>query len=295
MAGQEGMAVLLAVMIVAVAAGIGMTLITVSDSMLRRADSSARRAQADAMALPAILWVAGGLPHARGEEDRAEKAFMPVDGGSVKWEIYDMQGRFDLNCVAPGGAAIPANVESFRRLAILAGQDAIIAETLADWLDSDDETRPDGAEDGYYQSLEEPYLAANGVLNDLNDVALVKGFTPRATQALENMICALPRPAAVNVNTATAETLAAVIAGIDIETAERLVQIRGERGFESIDEFKKLLPERAVLPPGGVTLKSDFFGIKIVCRFGDLVAQYSALVEAGTSNRGPKIVWMKAD
>lgn len=293
--GREGVAVLLAIMIVAVAVGAGMTLIATSDAMLRRADSTAKRAQADAIALPAILWVADALPSMRTGENRAQEDFLPVDGGSVKWEVYDMQGRFDLNCVAPGGVAIPFNLESFRRLASMAGQDAGLADTLADWLDSDDETRPNGAEDGYYQSLQEPYLTANSLLYDVNDMALIKGFTPSATSALENRVCALPRPAAVNVNTATAEVIAAVIAGIGLETAERLVQIRGERGFESIGEFKNLLPEKAVLPPGGLTLKSDFFKIKIVGRFGDLVAQYSALVEAGTPKTGPKIVWMKAD
>lgn len=289
------MAVLLAIMMLAVAVGVGMTLIAASDAMLRRADSAAKRAQADAIALPAILWVAGGLPPAMHAENRAPEEFMPVDGGSIKWEVYDMQGRFDLNCVAPGGVVIPANMESFRRLVSMAGQDTALADSLADWLDSDDETRPNGAEDGYYQSLQEPYLTANRVLNDVNDVALIKGFTPEVTKAIENRICALPRPAAINVNTATAEVIAAVVAGIGLETAELIVKIRDGQGFETIGEFKKLLPDKAVLPPGGLTLKSDFFKIKLVGRFGGLTAQYSAMVEAGTPKTGPKIIWMKAD
>lgn len=272
-----------------------MTLIARSDAMLRRTDIAARRAQADAIAMPAILWVATGLPTAPSGENRAPEEFIPVDGGSIKWEVEDPQGKFDLNCVAPGGVVIPANLESFRRLASMAGLDTALADSLADWLDSDDEMRPNGAEDGYYQSLQEPYLTANGILNDVNDVALIKGFSPEVTKAIENRICALPRPAAVNVNTATADVIAAVIAGIDLETAERIVKSRSEQGFETIGEFKKLLPDKAVLPPGGLTLKSDFFKIKIVGKFGGLTAQYSAMVEAGTPKTGPKIVWMKAD
>lgn len=295
MARQEGVAALLAIMMVAIAVGVGMALITTSDTMLRRVDSAVRRAQADAIVLPAILWVADGLAPARQGENRAPEEFMPVEGGSIKWEVEDLQGRFDLNCVAPGGVVIPANLESFRRLVSVAGQDTALADSLADWLDSDDETRPGGAEDGYYESLKEPYLTANGVLGDVNDVALIKGFTPDATKAIENIICALPRPAAINVNTATADVIAAVIAGIGLDTADQIVKIRGAQGFETVEEFKKLLPDKVVLPPGGLTLKSDFFKIKIVGRFGGLVAQYSAMVEAGTPDADPKILWMKAD
>jgi len=48
--------------------------------------------------------------------------------------------------------------------------------TLFDWIDEDDETRPGGAENDYYVTLDSPYRAKNGPLATLEELLFVKGW-----------------------------------------------------------------------------------------------------------------------
>lgn len=48
---------------------------------------------------------------------------------------------------------------------------------LLDWLDEDDDPRPDGAENEYYTTLEPAYYAKNGPLDTLEELLLVRGFS----------------------------------------------------------------------------------------------------------------------
>jgi DNA uptake protein ComE-like DNA-binding protein len=54
-----------------------------------------------------------------------------------------------------------------------------IANSILDWMDPDDEARPNGAETDYYSALTPPYHAKNGPLNSLEELLLVKGVTPQ--------------------------------------------------------------------------------------------------------------------
>ena len=48
---------------------------------------------------------------------------------------------------------------------------------MLDWLDEDDEERPNGAESTYYNTLEPGYYAKNGPVDTLEELLLVKGFS----------------------------------------------------------------------------------------------------------------------
>lgn len=53
-----------------------------------------------------------------------------------------------------------------------------IADSIVDWVDSDDSERPAGAETGYYSGLTTPYKAKNGPLNSVEELLLVAGMSP---------------------------------------------------------------------------------------------------------------------
>jgi type II secretory pathway component PulK len=54
-----------------------------------------------------------------------------------------------------------------------------IANSILDWIDADDEARPNGAESDYYSSLTPPYACKNGPLDSIEELLLVKGVTPQ--------------------------------------------------------------------------------------------------------------------
>lgn len=58
------------------------------------------------------------------------------------------------------------------------GEFPVIVNSILDWIDRDEAERPQGAEDDYYESLEYPYKAKNGPIDDLGELMAVKGITP---------------------------------------------------------------------------------------------------------------------
>lgn len=64
-------------------------------------------------------------------------------------------------------------------LLTLPGMTEDIADAILDWLDADDELRPFGAESADYQTLNTPYSAANGPLQSVEELLLVRGVTPQ--------------------------------------------------------------------------------------------------------------------
>lgn len=64
-------------------------------------------------------------------------------------------------------------------LMTLPGMDASIADAILDWIDEDTDPRPLGCEDEYYASLPTPYSAANGPLESVEELLLVRGVTPQ--------------------------------------------------------------------------------------------------------------------
>jgi hypothetical protein len=64
-------------------------------------------------------------------------------------------------------------------LLALPGMTEEAADSILDWLDADDEPRPYGAEFDYYQQLQPAYSPANGPIQSIEQLLLVKGVTPQ--------------------------------------------------------------------------------------------------------------------
>jgi len=65
-------------------------------------------------------------------------------------------------------------------LMALPGMTEDVADAILDWLDEDEEPRPMGAEfDDYYLHLPTPYKPANGPIESIEQLLLVRGVTPQ--------------------------------------------------------------------------------------------------------------------
>lgn len=102
-----------------------------------------------------------------------------VDGArnTIRFGITPEAGKLNLNT---------AELEEIERLLTplltdlgLENAPELIA-ALLDWLDEDDETRPGGAENEYYTTLEPAYYTKNGPLDTVEELLLVKGWTAAA-------------------------------------------------------------------------------------------------------------------
>jgi type II secretory pathway component PulK len=107
------------------------------------------------------------------------------DDGSDKWHftIWSAASAESLQEFRYGltDEASKANVNAVRGqdLSKLPNLTPQIAAALKDFIDFDDFTSPDGAEQDYYNGLPQPYTIRNGPIPTNDGLLLVRGFTPQ--------------------------------------------------------------------------------------------------------------------
>jgi len=150
--------------------------------------------------------------------------------GAIEITVVEESGRIDLNSlVQPIGTFDPFIQAALTRLGKRLQIPDEVWSSLADWQDSDDQTRSNGAEKPYYQSLKPPYVARNGKLATIAELSLVKGFTPEIIAKLKPFVTIYAEQAGalalsrVNINTASKEVLMALDDSIDERMAERIL------------------------------------------------------------------------
>ena len=138
---------------------------------------------------------------------------IPLPGeGLAIGTIRDGGNCFNLNSLVQGevGTTLvqrPAAIEQFVGLMLVLGlpEPAArrVAAAAADWIDSDAETGPQGAEDSAYAGGEPAYRTGNTLLADPSELRAVAGVTPEIYRQLRPYLCALPAAdmSPINVNT----------------------------------------------------------------------------------------------
>ncbi len=98
---------------------------------------------------------------------------LPNPIGTVSLKIIDLERKININT-----AQAPLLQQVFNTMGVDANDISVLSDSIQDWIDPDDATRPAGAESDYYQGLNPPYYAKNGPMDDLSELLLVKGVTP---------------------------------------------------------------------------------------------------------------------
>ncbi len=141
---------------------------------------------------------------------------LPLPGGEARARLSDANNCFNLNSLvaetAPGRLSQRSGaMAQFGELMIVLGIDPGAAKSItgatADWIDSDSNDGPLGAEDGVYRSMAASYLAANRKMADVSELRAVRGVTPKIYAQLKPWVCVLPvtDPVRLNVNTLAPE------------------------------------------------------------------------------------------
>jgi general secretion pathway protein K len=110
-------------------------------------------------------------------------------------------------------------------------------------------------------------------------------------QRLTPYVVMLPDPTPVNVNTASREVLAATIKGLDLASAERLVQMRQRSAFKTLQDVETEVPRAAPLDPLRLGVKSSFFEVRGRLRLDDRVLDRVSLVK----RVGIEVIVLKRD
>lgn len=302
-ARQRGVAIVLAMSVVALAAMTATAIMVTQSTWSRAAELAAAHAQAQTVVQAGADWARAVLSDDRrlsnvdhlGEPWALRLPPMSVEGGELDGHIEDQQGLFNLNNLVRGGKVNLVQLAHFRRLLSTLSLPATLADTLADWIDADSEPQPQGgAEDEIYLALQPPYLAANRPLTDLAELAVVQGFDDGVRARLRPFVSALPVFTAVNVNTAPPEVLAAIIESLGLDGARDLAATRSRAYIRDRNDLLAHLPKGVVVAAEDVSYSSNYFMATLRVTIGGAQARGVALMARGNAGGWPTIVWRKA-
>jgi general secretion pathway protein K len=105
------------------------------------------------------------------------------------------------------------------------------------------------------------------------------GIAPETVQALAPYVVILPEKTFVNVNTAAREVLVAAIDGLDLATAERIVQSRQRSPLKSPADLQALTPSLPSTSFNHIAVGSNFFEVRGRLRLGEVVLEQRSLVQ----------------
>lgn len=224
-ARQRGVALLLAILIVAIATILAAAIGYATAMSARRSAATIAFDEGLLVGEAAEALAAFGLRadlQAGAEYDYPGEAWAkpvgPIEiapGVQLEASLEDMQGRFNLNSlVATTGATDPQAVLIFQRLLQMVGLEPKWAQLMADWIDTDAEPGfPDGAEDSFYTTQAPPYRTPNLLVTSTSELLALPGFGRDRYLKIAPYVAALPQDATINICSASGLLLDAMIAG----------------------------------------------------------------------------------
>lgn len=193
-----------------------------------------------------------------------------ADNVFLSGDISDLQAKLNVTSLVVAGVVQDKRLAAFKRLFDLlglpAGQVATLAENLRFASDISTDNRN----------------AARAPLLPLREEQLVwLGLTPETVAAIAPYVTVLPRPTPVNLNTAPAEVIYAVIDNIGLADAQRLVAERERQHFTKNADVAALLPARATLPDdaNGIAFATGFFEVHGRLRIDQTVIDERSVVQ----------------
>jgi general secretion pathway protein K len=299
---QRGIAAITAILVVAVAASAASLMLAQQSAMLDQTMLIATRAQADIYARAGLDWARGILTEdarTAGAIDTLEEGWakpmagLPVERAIISGAIADEQGKFNLNNLVNRTQKSPEDLEIFKRLLESLSLDPQLRDAVLDWIDPDgDLASAAGAEDAYYLSLRRPYRAANQPLVQVEELYRVRGFDAATVAKLRPHVTALPVRTTINVNTAGATVLQALL---PLKPKEEIAAFIAERRTKPLKTKMEIAQWTKESPPSVVLaldVKSSFFSVRIQVAQDDVELAADALVQRAP-NGVASVVWRR--
>lgn len=194
--------------------------------------------------------------------------FLKTEGDmTVSIRIVDESGKVSLRTVYEKNGVKNAAVHGeysrlLKNLDVAEGHR--LEDSLADWIDSDDEPRAYGAEAAdYYFTLQRPYTPANGYLKSTDELLMIKDYTPDTFSKISPFVSPYNTDGRVNINTAPLEVLLTLSDEMTGQLARKVIDFRKDRPFKDISDIMKVSDFEKIgfELQDKITVKSDTFRI----------------------------------
>jgi type II secretory pathway component PulK len=234
-----------------------------------------------------------------------------VGEGTVSLKMTELESRINVNL-----ADTPLIQQVMTTMGADAGDMSVVADAIQDWVDTDDATRPAGAESDFYQGLTPAYYAKNAPIDNISELQYIKGITLplfKGGRAANDPGAAFQRhlrvpshltgstpdypfgfedvftpfsTGKINLNTAN-ETVLQLIPGMDTLSAQAVIKFRsGEGGADGSGAFKNLgqlsaiglSPQVSQQMSRYVDVRGSTYEVHATARIGDYSREYIAIL-----------------
>jgi general secretion pathway protein K len=199
----------------------------------------------------------------------ADRTNTTTDDGGIdaflSGRIEDAQARYNLRNLVDGDKIVPTELQILEKLCAIANLPAETAATIAT-----------GLRDAWAPA--QAGSRATVAPTRVSELVWL-GIDSARVDKLRTWVQLLPERTPVNMNTAPREVLAAAIDGLDLGSAQRLVEGRERKPFKSIEDARPLLPPRITLDPRTVGVQTNYFIVRGRLRLGERVLEEESLVQ----------------
>ncbi|MCK9274983.1 MAG: type II secretion system minor pseudopilin GspK [Syntrophales bacterium] len=240
---------------------------------------------------------------AKARELSAQSAAL-FDGGFFELTITDESGKIPVNHLVKDNHENEKIRELFIRFLLLpefglSEEEANdLADAVKDWIDGDDEITGFGAENSYYQGLENPYPCKNAPMDRIEELLMVKGVTRELFYGTDERrgiasYLTVYGKGRININTAPLPILKALSGEITGEMVAEMDEYRkSEDNDLSNPSWYTSVPGMAgiVIDSDLISAASSIFEIKSTGRTGNMMRTITAVVTRESGDTLPVII-----
>jgi len=228
---------------------------------------------------------------------------------SLSGNIIDATSRYNLTNLAQQGQPDLAQAAIFQRLLNVLRLDNRLAQRVTVFVAQGQRsaplappgqgtpTFPDDVQDRGGPTLVVP--PANGVpvpLVQVDDLLAVEGMTPAIMAQIKPFLIVLPEKTPLNVNTAPAELLAALIPDMSLSEAGSLVVRRKTSAWRDVAGFRSQVRGAEALPEEVFDVKSSWFLVQSRIRLDRAALNAESLIQRkplASSGGGTSVIWTR--
>ena len=220
-----------------------------------------------------------------------DEAATEIDSATLSGFIVDAQSRFNLANLYTNNKVNTAELAIFERLLTTLHMSPALARSTAELMAAAD-TKAGTQSGDKNNAPTDTSPSAPLSITKIDDLLLIPGFTPEMVLTLKKFVVVLPRFTPINVNTASAEVLAAKMPKMTIAEAETLVASRNQAYFRDTADFVQRLPRTQQAPNlEGIATGTSYFIVHGSVKIGRASQQMQALVERNMN--GASVIWIR--
>lgn len=318
-ADRRGLALVLTLLTISFLVALTLQLMATVDRQSAAAAAQRESVRLDGMVLAGLSLARGALaadlkeneydsPHDLWGRLDEEKLKAVSDEVSLAVKVTDLGGRLQIHALAD------PSKEGYRQVwlrLLLSGRFAIsdqdqaeaLLDAIGDWVDEDDDERPSGAEENYYQGLQPPYSCRNGVIPAVEELLLVKGMTAELLygdaehDGLIEYITIAGDDGRVHLNTAPVPVLQAMSADMTPELAQDLVAFREDPQnrelLATVDWYRQVsgIPASIDIENDLLAVVGKYFEIKVQATYHQFIRRGTGILLRDNEQKQTLLQW----